>query len=49
MARVTQNAAKSIERGHIPQVKVSKQEQDRRREAEQGAGNRSLREKELER
>lgn len=49
MARVTQNAAKSIERGHIPQVKVSEQEQDRRRETEQGAGNRSLREKELER
>lgn len=47
MARVTQTA-RSIERGHIPQVKVSEQEQDRRREAEQGAGNRSLRE-ELER
>lgn len=49
MARVTQNAAKSIERGHIPQVKVNEQEQDRRREKEQGAGNRSHREKELER
>lgn len=49
MNRVTQNAAKSIERGHIPQVHVKEQEQERIKEKEQGADKRSYKEKELER
>lgn len=47
MARVTQNATKSVESGHIPQVNVQAPEKDRTRRED--AGRRSHKEKEIER
>ncbi|NCU67979.1 hypothetical protein GWK50_19335 (plasmid) [Acidovorax sp. 210-6] len=47
MNRISHNAAKSIERGHIPQINVREQEQARTKEKEPGKS--SNRENELER